>query len=57
METQVYQEDNVGNKGLAWAITLISLVACILLLMFKPEWFWVTLPFLFTYMTKALGMM
>ena len=40
-----------------WIITLISLVACILLLAFLPQFFWISLPFLFTYGVKAFGAM
>lgn len=56
MESE-YSPEESENKGLYWVITLVSLVACVLLIMFKPEWFWVTLPFLFTYFVKAVGMM
>jgi hypothetical protein len=56
METQVNTEKK-ESKGLYWLIVLVSLTACILFLLFKPEWFWVTLPFLFTYLVKALDMM
>ncbi len=56
METQVREETN-EHRGRYWLITLVSLVAFILFLIYKPEWFWVTLPFLTTYLTKALGMM
>ncbi len=56
METQVNSEER-ENKGMYWLITLVSLVACVLLLLYKPEWFWVTLPFLTTYFVKAVGMM
>jgi hypothetical protein len=56
MESQVNTQEN-ENKGLYWVITLVSLVACILLLLYAPEWFWLTLPFLLTYFVKAIGMM
>jgi len=36
-----------------WMMTLISLVAVILMLIFIPAWFWVGLPFLLTYLVKA----
>lgn len=57
METEIYNEQPKENKALYWLITLVSLVACIALIAFAPEWFWLTLPFLFTYFVKALGMM
>ncbi|NNF36595.1 MAG: hypothetical protein HKN68_21010 [Saprospiraceae bacterium] len=42
------------NAGTYWLMTLVSLVACIAFLIFLPEWFWVTLPFLFTAFVKAM---
>jgi plastocyanin domain-containing protein len=56
METEVNTEKK-ENKALYWMITLVSAVACVGLLIYKPEWFWLTLPFLFTYFVKAVGMM
>ena len=56
METEVTTEKK-GNKGLYWLITLVSAAACAGLLIFSPEWFWLTLPFLFTYFVKAIDMM
>ncbi len=31
-----------------WLVFFGSLIACLAFLVFLPEWFWVTLPFLFT---------
>ena len=45
------------STGKYWMMTLASLVVCIGFLFIKPEWFWVTLPFLFTALTKAMGKM
>ncbi len=42
-----------SSRGLDWILFLVSLAACIFMLIFVNEWFWVTLPFLFTYMVKA----
>jgi len=49
--------ENTSSTRLDWMLFLVSLVACIAFLMIKPEWFWVTLPFLFTYLVRALNMM
>lgn len=51
------EEETNDNPMLYWGITLVSLVACIFLLIFSPEWFWLTLPFLLTYFVKAINMM
>jgi hypothetical protein len=56
METQVKEEKDTNYK-LYWLITFVSLIACVALLLLAPEWFWLTLPFLFTYFVKAIGMM
>ncbi len=56
METEVTNEKK-ENKTMYWLITLVSAVACIMLLIYSPEWFWLTLPFLLTYFVKAIGMM
>jgi len=55
METEVKYEK--GDKAKYWLITLVSAAACIGLLIFSPEWFWLTLPFLLTYFVKAIGLM
>ena len=56
MDSQVQQTEN-ESRGKYWLIALISFVACIAFLVFLPEWFWLTLPFLFTYLVKAVGVM
>ena len=56
METQVKGEEK-ENKGLYWLITLVSLAAGILLLLFYSQFFWLALPFFLTYFVKAVGMM
>jgi hypothetical protein len=56
METRVTTESKNDNPRLYWMITLVSLVACITLVILAPEWFWVTLPFLLTFFVKALDM-
>lgn len=32
------------KKGLYWAVFLVSLFIMIMLLMFAPQWFWLSLP-------------
>ncbi len=43
-----------SSKGLNWIITIISLVIVVALVIVKPEWFWVALPFFLTYLVMAL---
>lgn len=40
-----------------WLYTLVSLLGTFAFLYFKPEWFWVMLPFFFTYFVKAMRWM
>lgn len=40
-----------------WIFFLISLAAMIALLTFKPEFFWLALPFVGTFLAKALRAM
>jgi hypothetical protein len=40
-----------------WIIFFISTVIMILMLMYMSEWFWVALPFVLTYLVKALRVM
>jgi hypothetical protein len=57
MEYEVENNSPKESRPLYWIITLVSAVACALLIAFCPEWFWLTLPFLLTYFVKAVGMM
>jgi ABC-type Na+ efflux pump permease subunit len=43
------------STKLMWIYTAVSFTAIVLFLIFKPEWFWVALPFFGTYLVKALG--
>lgn len=44
-------------KASDWLIFLVSLVVMILLLMYGDRYFWVALPFVFTFLVRALKMM
>ncbi len=52
-------EKSNRTKGTAmdWSLFFVSLVVTIALMILLPEWFWVALPFLFTYLVKSLGYM
>lgn len=43
-----------SNTTMDWIIFLVSTVIMILLMIYKPAWFWVALPFSTTYLVKAL---
>ena len=46
-----------SSKSMDWVLFLLSLIVTILLLIFVTEWFWVSLPFVITYLVKALDSM
>ncbi len=50
-------EANNKSHTTDWIIFFVSLVAMIALLVIKPEWFWVILPFVLTYFVKAMDWM
>jgi hypothetical protein len=48
---------NEKNLGKYWVYCGISVLMTIAFLIFLPEWFWVMLPFVFTYFIQALDWM
>ncbi|HEX5625490.1 MAG TPA: hypothetical protein VFX48_05705 [Saprospiraceae bacterium] len=44
-----------GSRRNDWLLFLGSTAITVLLLWFFPAWFWVGLPFVLTYLTKALN--
>jgi hypothetical protein len=48
---------NEKSLGKYWVYFAISSFICLLFLIFLPEWFWVMLPFQFTYLVQALDWM
>lgn len=44
-----------GGRGKYWIYFLISAVVFILMLIFVDAWFWVSMPFMLTYLVYALG--
>jgi hypothetical protein len=49
------KEEYTQNKSRDWMIFIVSSVAMVAILWFKPEWVWVTWPFQFTALAGALG--
>jgi hypothetical protein len=49
-------ENSSKSKSINWIIALVSLVVVVFLVIVKPEWFWVALPFFLTYFVIALDM-
>jgi hypothetical protein len=45
------------SQGKYWLFFLISLIIFILMLIFMNQWFWVSMPFMLTFLVMALGYM
>lgn len=50
-------EQSQSSTTTAWLLFLVSTIATVALLVVRPEWFWVTLPFMLTYLVKAMRAM
>ncbi|MBX7107953.1 MAG: hypothetical protein K1X61_04825 [Chitinophagales bacterium] len=48
------EETKRSSKSLYWILFFISLTAMVLLLIFLPEWFWISLPFTITFLAGAM---
>ncbi len=46
-----------NTKALDWGIFLVSTALCIYLLAISSPWFWITLPFLLTFLVRGLDAM
>lgn len=47
-------ETTNNNTRTYWLLFFVSTVAMIAMLIFLDEWFWVAMPFSFTYLVMAL---
>ena len=47
-------ETTKDSTTMDWIIFLISTIIMVALMIYKPAWFWVALPFSTTYLVKAL---
>jgi len=43
-----------NSTSLDWILFLVSTVICVLLLIYANEWFWLALPFVLTYLVRAM---
>lgn len=49
--------ESVKSTKLYWLLFLVSTVIMCLMLAFMSSWFWVCLPFVFTFLVQALDKM
>ncbi len=47
-------QQNTTSTRIDWLIFLVSFAIMTLLLVYADEWFWLALPFVLTYLAKAL---
>ncbi|MCS6917975.1 MAG: hypothetical protein RMK52_03835 [Chitinophagales bacterium] len=47
-------EQQKNSRAIYWLLTLVSVTAMILLFIFRPEWSWVSFPFVGTFLAAAL---
>lgn len=47
-------ETTKDSTTMDWTIFLVSTIIMVALMIYKPAWFWVALPFSTTYLVKAL---
>lgn len=50
-------ETTKKSLGKYWLYFFISLIACIALLVFLPEWSWLAFPFVLTFLVMAFDAM
>lgn len=48
------EETKKASKGIYWLLFFISLAAFVVFVIFLPEWFWITLPFVCTFLAGAM---
>lgn len=51
------QNTATQSNRMDWLIFLVSLVAMLALLMFEDRFFWIMLPFVFTFLVRGLRML
>jgi hypothetical protein len=51
---QKMEQTQKKNKTMWWILGILSLVACIYMIMFMSNFFWITLPLLLTSFAQAL---
>jgi hypothetical protein len=54
METTTNKQ---SSKATDWLLFLVFTVIFLLMLVYVDEWFWVPMPFMLTYLVKALDAM
>jgi len=48
------EETQKKSRGIQWGLTAVSIAAMILLLMFQPQWVWISFPFVGTFFASAM---
>ncbi len=48
-------EEVKKSRGMFWVLTVISVTAMIALLVFQPQWVWISFPFVGTFFASAMN--
>ena len=48
-------EEDKKARGVFWVLTFVSVVAMVLLLIFQPQWVWLSFPFVGTFFANAMN--
>lgn len=51
------EETQKKSRSIYWFLTVVAVTAMILLFMFKPEWSWVSFPFVGTFFAGAMDVL
>jgi membrane protein insertase Oxa1/YidC/SpoIIIJ len=55
-ETKMNSESTISNTK-EWLLFIISAIVFVSMLIWLPQWFWLALPFVCTFLVKALRVM
>jgi len=48
-------EEEKKARGIFWLLTVVSITGMILLLIFQPQWVWISFPFVGTFFANAMN--
>jgi hypothetical protein len=48
-------EEEKKSRGVYWFFTAVSITGMVLLLIFQPQWVWISFPFVGTFFANAMN--
>jgi hypothetical protein len=49
------EETQKKSRSMYWLLTAVAITAMVLLLIFQPQWVWVSFPFVGTFFASAMN--